>query len=113
MATKRDGGRGEGKRGKGAHVYGDGWKLDFYSPHRSQNAMMYTRNLYNIINQRHLNKKQFFKGPQFILMLSQDREPVVQHEEPPRGQMDLSFEARCYLARADQLSFLSINCFNH
>ena len=40
-------GRGEGKRGKGAHLYGDGWHLDFWwwtqcSLYRSQNIVLCT-----------------------------------------------------------------------
>ena len=49
------------KKGKGAHMCGDWWKLDFWrrtqcSLYRSRNIMMYTWNLYNVINQCDLNK---------------------------------------------------------
>ena len=52
---------GEEKRGKRAHIYGDGWKLDFWwwtrcSLCRSQNVVMYTCVLYDVISQCVLNK---------------------------------------------------------
>lgn len=54
-------GYGEGEMGKVGQLYGDGWKLDFWwgAYRRAYRCrfMMYTQNLYEIINQCYLNKK--------------------------------------------------------
>lgn len=35
VVTRGGAGGGVGERGKGAHVYGDGWKLDFGGEHHA------------------------------------------------------------------------------